>query len=280
MKRKTLYAIFVAAFSAVLYFNYSGGPAAGGAGDVSGSPLSGGICTSCHGGGSFAPTVSAQLLKNGSPVTQYEPGEDYTFRLTITPTNGTPSRYGFQAVALRGESNANAGTWDSPPAGTRISTLSSRQYFEHSTPRPGSTFEIKWEAPVAGSGSVRFYAAGNAVNNNGSTDGDAAAALTNALVISERSTSSAFEVAVLPAEIKAYPNPVEAQLNLKIQIKESGRYFLTLHDMLGKELQRKTIQLLNGENQETLNVDHLAAGHYAVRLTDGKRVATQQIVKN
>lgn len=279
MKRKTLYTLFAAAFCAALFFNNSGGAGASQQTDRTGSPLSSGICSECHGGGIFAPTVEAKLLKNDVVVTQYEPGEDYTFRLTITPTNGTPARYGFMAVALRGTGNLNAGDWDSPPAGTRITSIGTREYFEQSSPRSTNTFEIKWKAPTAGTGAVRFYAAGNAVNGTGGTDGDAAASLSSALTITEKATSSAFDVALLPATINAYPNPVEAQLNLKIQIKESGRYFLTLHDMLGKELQRETIQLLNGENLETLNVSNLAAGHYAVRISDGKRVATQQIVK-
>lgn len=279
MKGRILYTLFAAAFCAVLFLNNSGGAGAAQQADFTGSPLSSGICSECHGGGSFAPTVAAQLLKNNAVVTQYEPGEDYTFRLTITATNGTPSRYGFQAVALRSANNANAGAWDSAPAGTRLTTIANRQYFEHSSPRATSSFDIKWEAPAAGTGAVSFYAVGNAVNGNGGTSGDAAAALAQALVVSERATSSAFEVKELAAFINAYPNPVGEQLNLTIELQESGRYFLSIFDTNGKEIQRKTVQLLSGKNQETLNVENLAAGHYAVRLSDGERVKTQQIVK-
>ncbi|MFN7117892.1 MAG: choice-of-anchor V domain-containing protein [Saprospiraceae bacterium] len=279
MKRKMLYALFVAAFFAVIFLNNSGGAGAIQNADRTGSPLSIGACNECHGGGSFNPTITASLLKDNTVVTRYSPGEDYTFRLTITPGNGTPARYGFQAVALRGENNQNAGTWDSAPSGTQVTTISNRQYFEQSSPRTTNTFDIKWKAPAAGSGPVRFYAAGNAANNNGSSSGDASATLANPLVISEGSTSSAFDVELLPAKMTVYPNPVETQLNLSINIKESGRYFLSVHDMMGKELQRRTIQLLSGDNQESLNVNNLAAGHYAVRLSDGKRVTTQQMVK-
>ncbi len=279
MKSKMLYALFAAAFAAVLFLNNSGGAGAIQQTDRTGSPLSPGSCTECHGGGAFNPSVTATLLKNDAPITQYTPGEDYTFRLTITAANGTPSRYGFMAVALRGTDNLNAGTWDSAPAGTRITTIATRQYFEQSSPRATNSFDIKWKAPAAGSGAVRFYAVGNATNGNGGTSGDAASTLASPLVITEGSTSSAFEVTLLPATINVYPNPVETQLNLQIKIEESGRYFLSVHDLSGKELQRKTVQLLNGDNQESLNVSQLAAGHYAVRISDGKRVATQQIVK-
>lgn len=280
MKRNALYVLFALALGAVLFWNNAGGAGAAQQADRTGSPLSGGgICSECHFGGSYAPNVTAQLLKDGATVNQYEPGEDYTFRLTITATNGTPSRYGFQAVALQGSGNANAGTWDSPPAGTRVIEVNNRSYFEQSSPRNTNSFDIKWKAPAAGTGLVRFYAAGNATNGNGSTNGDAASSLDTPLAITEKSTSAAFDVALLPAEIKAYPNPVETDLNLTILMKESGRYILSIHDMMGRELQRKNIQLLNGENQESLNVNNLAAGHYAIRLSDGKRVATRQIFK-
>jgi hypothetical protein len=84
---------------------------------------------------------------------------------------------------------------------------------------------------------------------------------------------------LLPVEIQAFPNPVGEHLNLKIKTKESGRYFLSIHDASGRQLQQKPIQLLSGENQEMLNMSSLAAGHYTVHLSDGKRVKTQQIVK-
>lgn len=279
MKSKILYTLFAMALGAALFLNNAGGPGAVSRTDVTNSPLSSGNCNECHGGGNFAPAVTATLLENGTPVTQYKPGEDYIFRLKITANNGTPSRYGFQAVALRGESNQNAGTWDSPPSGTQLTTLNNRVYFEHSSPRTTNSFDIKWKAPTTGSGAVRFYASGNATNGDGNSTGDVAASLAAPLLIAEASTSAAFEVPALPATINAYPNPVETQLNLQIQIKESGRYLLTVHDMTGKTLQHKTIQLLNGDNLESLDMSNLAAGHYAVRLTDGKRVATRTVVK-
>lgn len=278
MRQRTVYLLFAVALSTVIFTNYSGGAGANGAGDRTGSPISSGNCNTCHAGGSFAPVVAAQLLKDGNAVTQYVPGGAYTLRVTVSAT-GTPNSYGFQAVALRGADHLNAGAWDSPPAGFRVSTINNRQYAEHSSTRTSNIMEIKWLAPATGAGPVRFYASGNAVNGNGSSSGDAAASLAMALTINEQSTSGAFDVAILPAEINAYPNPVAEQLNLKIKMQESGRYQLSVYDLNGKEMQRETVQLQNGENQETLNVSQLAAGHYAVRLSDGKRVATQQIVK-
>ncbi len=280
MKIRLLYLIFGTALLAVIFWSNSSGAGVVQGIDRTGSPVGSGSCETCHAGGSFSPVITAQLLKDNVPITQYEPGEDYTYRLTINASSGSPAGYGFQTVALRGDNNVNAGTWDSTPSGTRITTLNNRRYFEHSNVLNSNVIEIKWEAPAAGSGPVRFYAAGNAVNGDGTSGGDDPGTLASPLVIAEQSTSSVFATKLLPAEILVYPNPVADQLNLNIQIKESGRYFLSILDLTGKEVQKETIQLINGENIESLNVKNLAAGHYAVRLSDGERVATTKIVKN
>lgn len=280
MKIRLLYALFGIAFFAVLLLSNAGGPGVVQGLDRTGSPLSTGTCSSpgCHDGGDFGSSIAATLLKNGSPVTQYEPGEDYTFRLTINTSNA-PSGYGFHTVALRGTDNLNAGTWDSAPAGFRLTTISNRQYVEHSSPRNSNVLEIKWTAPDAGAGAVRFFASGNAVNRDGTSDGDSPTTLSSPLTINEQSPSAIFGRTLLPAELNVYPNPVKDQLNLNIQIKESGRYFLSIHDLSGKEVQRKAIQLLEGANVEYLDVQSLASGHYTVQISDGERVAAEKILK-
>ncbi len=280
MKTQLLYTLFGAAVLAILFLANSGGAGIVQQIDRTSSPLGEGSCATCHGGGSFNTSMTAQLLKGNDPVTQYEPGEDYTLRLTISAANGTPGGYGFQAVALRGDDNQNAGTWDSPPAGFRLTTLNNRQYVEQNSTRNNNVLEIKWEAPAAGSGSVRFYAAGNAVNRNGSTGGDSPATLDQPLVINEQSTTAVFDKKQLSATIKVYPNPVADQLNLRIQIGKSGRYFLSILDLSGREIQRQAVQLLEGDNLESLELTSLASGHYTVQLSDGERVAAVKMVKN
>ena len=279
MKIKAIYALFFCVLSGTLFLGNSGGAGAVQGVDRTGSPVGSGNCGTCHGGGDFAATLTAQLLKDGAPITEYEPGEDYTFRLTINTSN-SPERYGFQAVALQGAQNANAGAWDSPPSGFRLTNISNRQYVEHNSTRTSNVLEIKWEAPAAGAGPVRFYAAGNAVNFNGSTSGDSPTSLGDMpLTIAEKATSSIFVAKLLPATIKIYPNPVRDRLNLSIQIKESGRYALRVFDLDGKELQSEFVQLLAGENMEAIAVENLPAGNYLVVLSDGERTASAKMLK-
>ncbi len=279
MKIKATYALFFCVLISVIFLGNSGGAGAVQGVDRTKSPLSPGDCSTCHGGGNFAATLTAQLLEDGAPITEYEPGEDYTFRLTINTSN-PPERYGFQVVALQGAQNANAGTWDSPPSGFRLTNISNRQYVEHNSARTSNVLEIKWKAPVAGSGAVRFYAAGNAVNFNGSTSGDSPTSLGNMpLTIAEKATSSIFAAKLLPATVKIYPNPVRDRLNLSIQIKESGRYALRVFDLDGRERQSEFIELIAGENMESIAVENMPAGNYLVVLSDGERTASAKMLK-
>lgn len=279
MKIKLLYILFPTALGAALFFGNASGPGTVQNVDRTGSPLSPATCGTigCHNSGTFSPTLRAELLKDGQRVDAYEPGEDYTLKLTTSAT-GTPSVYGFQTVALLPD-NANAGSFEDIPTGFRSLVLNNRTYVEHTSPRASNTLEVKWEAPAAGAGAVRFYAAGIAANGNGSSSGDGTAALTTPLTITEATTSSVFGVETLAANIRAFPNPVGDQLNLNIEVQESGRYFLSVLNLAGQEIQREAILLQAGTNLEQLQVRDLAAGHYFVRLSDGKRIVTQKILK-
>lgn len=280
MKIRLLYLLFGALLCTVLFLNNSGGAANVQRIDRTGSPLSPATCANpgCHSSGSFSPSISAQLLKDGMTVNAYEPGEDYTLRIQIS-ASGSPTRYGFQTVALMGMNDQNSGTFDSEPAGFNKVTLNNRVYVEHNSPRPANTLEIKWEAPASGSGAVRFYAAGIAANGNGSSSGDGTASLANPLTIGEASVSSVFGVDALAANLDVYPNPVAERLNLRIQIQESGRYFLQIFDTNGRKVQQRTLQLQAGENLETFDMSELAAGNYFVNLSDGNRVVSKKILK-
>ncbi len=281
MKFRMLYTLFLLIFGAAMLLNSSGGPGFLQNTDLSGSPLGFSTCGNCHIGNMFNPSISAQLLKNDVPTTEYEPEEDYTLRLVVNVATGSPARYGFHTVALQGTNNANAGTFDSPPAGFRISTVNNRRYAEHSSPRPTNTLEIKWKAPAAGSGAVRFYAAGIAANGNGSSSGDGAAVLPQPLVIGERIASNLGGVKLLPITMTVFPNPVQDVLNLRIEGDKNGLHTLQLLDAQGREWLRRVVQLRPGSHAESLPVEDLPAGLYILRLMDtAQGIYSVKMIKN
>lgn len=161
--------VLVVAAAAALTAN-SGGPT-GAQGDVSGSPAQDRACASCHLGGSFAPETTLELLDaDGTPQTRYAAGETYTLRVAITEADAAAG-YGFQAVILAADTT-QAGAFGQPADGTRVFPFRGAEYFEHTRRLAEPTAEIAWTAPEAGTGEVTVYAAGNAVNGNGSTSGD------------------------------------------------------------------------------------------------------------
>jgi len=279
MKFKFIYTSFALALSAYLFMGSANGAGAAQNIDRTGSPLGGGTsCSFCHNGGSYSPSLAVQVLDNGTPVTVYEPGKTYTLRTAITAGAGTPSRYGFMAVALTGATNQGAGVFSTPPAGMRKTTISSRIYVEHNTPSMANTFEVEWTAPVAGTGDVRFYAAGNATNNNNGITGDNAVQLTTPLTLTEMATSSLSATALF-RQLSAWPNPVSDELNIRIVTANSGLFKMDVLDAQGRWLRSEQVQLATGENNLRRDWNDATPGVYFVQFSDGEGLATLRVLK-
>ena len=173
MKTRFLLTIFLAAAAYIILSSRSTGAGFNGVGDVSGSPVSSGTCGNCHSGGSFGASVTITLRdQSNNPVTSYLAGQSYILEFDVNNSSGTPGGFAGQAVALT-STNANAGTMGSTlTTNTRTVTISGRSYLEHSSISATGLFRVNWTAPASGTGTVRIFASGLAVNANGGTSGD------------------------------------------------------------------------------------------------------------
>ncbi|MBS1832425.1 MAG: hypothetical protein JST65_06925 [Acidobacteria bacterium] len=99
--------------------------------------------------------------------------------MRVTLADPTAARWGFSLTVRKESSTDFVGSFAVPsePTTRVIQLNGTNRYATHS---PNGTFrqqasqaawEVDWTAPAAGTGSVRFYAAGNAANNNGLADG-------------------------------------------------------------------------------------------------------------
>jgi hypothetical protein len=146
---------------------YSGGPIDG----VTGAPGEG-TCVQCH---TTYPLNSGagSLVVSGIGAT-YMPGQTYTVGVTLA--DPVASRWGFELTALNA-GGASVGSY-TLPATLQQATAGNRTYVKHTLNGtfPGTptshTWEFAWNAPAAGTGTVTFYVAGNAANNNGLFTGD------------------------------------------------------------------------------------------------------------
>lgn len=162
-----LYAFGSIVLSAVLFLSNSSNPPDG----KTGAPFDG-LCSDCHGGGSFQGDVSM----SGIPAT-IAPNTTYNVTLTLTATNGSPSFGGFQLVAVN-SSNQNSGDLINTSGQTGTSFSGGREYIDQ---RGGKAFSggsvswnFDWLSPNGpNNGMFTFYFAGNFTNGNNSSSGDA-----------------------------------------------------------------------------------------------------------
>jgi len=67
-----------------------------------------------------------------------------------------------------------------------------------------------------------------------------------------------------------YPNPASDKSFLAVNMKQGGKAILTIADMTGRTVSKRSIQLYPGSNTIDLETESLAAGSYIVNLTDEK----------
>ncbi|MFK7946187.1 MAG: choice-of-anchor V domain-containing protein [Saprospiraceae bacterium] len=277
MKLKFIYTFFgLAAFTLITMSN-SGGRAGGGQGATT-APGEGTVCTTCHNGGSFGASVDV-ILKDkasGAEVTEYMPGVTYDVEVSIG-TSTTPSGYGFQVLALQNSDNSSISTWaNNITANTRLTTNSGRQYFEQADIATTNIFEAEWTAPVAGTGSVTFYAAGNAVDGSGSTAGDQA--VTSEITFME-STTSTSGLAKLGISLSTFPNPTVNDLTLMLTTTKSKDLVINIYNLNGQKIDDQNVIAQTGENRFQFDVEAYTSGIYFVEITDGINRTSTRFVK-
>ena len=220
----------------------SGGLAAAFGDDGTGGPLSNVDCIDCHGGGSYSPTIEINLFdSNTNLVSSYIPEDTYTVQLVVAATSGSPAGYGVQGVALT-STNQQAGNFNSPiTPNSQIVNLSGRQYIEQNEYNVAGVFEFEWVAPVIGTGDVKVYAAGLAVNGASGTNGDSATSS-----IMKTISENILSIADLKFKdnLKIYPNPSAGTVNIKL-----GTYFekvdLNVSNFIGQTILKKTFENTN-----------------------------------
>lgn len=274
MKRNLL-VLSLSLFAVYVWLGNASGPGAVQGQDRTGSPVSPGYCgvSGCHTGGNFNTEVALLLLDaNEDTITEYTPGEQYRLRISITAQGA--EGYGFQAVALD-SANDGAGEFGDAGTGTQITTISGRQYFEHSSRSSASSFEIDWTAPASGSGEVSFYAAGNAVNANFSNFGDDPD--TTSLVITESLPSNLNAQQAEQVQLQVYPSFVQSEVFSRWS-KDVKAEQLTISDLTGRIYRQEKI--INQPTAElNIPVYDLPGGIYFVRLLTNEGFQTQKFMK-
>ncbi|TAK38615.1 MAG: T9SS type A sorting domain-containing protein [Saprospiraceae bacterium] len=172
MKKKitSVYALFWALLSAFLFMSYASNPPNG----YTGAPPTNNTCSSSAGGCHSGGTMSGNITLTGLPAT-ITPNTTYSLTVTLTRTNSTPQRGGFQATILNA-SNSFVGSFSNAGPSSTLQMDGGITYFEHNPAMffggNDITYTVDWTSPASGSGTITMYTAGNFANGNGNNDGD------------------------------------------------------------------------------------------------------------
>lgn len=224
-------------------------------------------------GGSI--TISAPTLANW----QYFPGAVYPISVTVSRAGCPIFGVGFEALRSSG---ANAGTLTAGVGTTlKAATIlgNTRTNIVHTlnggTSSTGSkTFTFNWTAPAAGTGTVTFYAAGNATNGNGSTSGDFI--YTTSQTVTESATG--IEEGVVASSIKIHPNPIVDNINLSFQLMSNEEVAVRILSLEGKLVETALQEKLQSGNHNLVIPAPTQKGIYLLELNHSSGTATRKIV--
>ncbi|GEM_PF-1059505 len=268
-----LLVLFVAALTAEMAMTNAGGPPGG----HTGAPGDG-DCTSCH--SSFAlnsGTATRSLVLNSDPgITSYIPGQTYT--VTYTLSQAAIVTFGFQATVKRANGNA-AGTLINPTPG-QMSI--SGNYINHNSGGNSATsagqrvWSFNWTAPAAGAGTVTFYVAGNATNDDGSNSGDRI--YTNSFAFTEAAAPAAVNAATFNPAVICRGNNVTVNFTITGAFTAGNTFTAQLSDASGSFASPVTIGSVTSTTASaitaTIPAGSTAGTGYRIRVVSSNPVLT------
>ncbi len=198
---------------------------------------------SCHG----TPSTNSQVTILGDPLTNgYEPGVTYTMTTGILNTNGKLAA-GFDLGVTDGTLIAGANNQLVNGELTHVSP--------QALTNGAVAFIYEWTAPSAGAGDVTFNVAINAVNGDGSTDGDEY----NVYTATAKEITAPDQVEnLVEQDITLFPVPADDFLHVKY---DADIEDLQIFSVLGQEMRTHSQKETDGYK---LDISELSSGGYVL----------------
>ena len=253
-------------FSLLAFFTLTAGVMyhSGTPGGKTGSPADGSSCTQCHTG---TPVTQTGWISSDIPVDGYVPGETYT--VALIGSHPGAAKYGFEMTSEDG-SNSKMGVFT-------VTNSTTTQLFNDNSithtaggnapVNDGFDYSFSWTAPTIGTGEVTFYAAVNAANGNGSSQGDVIY-LTSQAVSEEIITGIGDVVA---HDFSIYPNPATDVLNISFPDGDIG--LMSIFNVTGKLMRSETV---NDGSQFSLT--ELSKGVYFVMVSSNGNTFKEKLI--
>jgi hypothetical protein len=240
-------------------------------------------CATCHNTGTYGSSATLQVFDSlgTTLVTKYATGKQYTIRMTINVTSGTPTAYGFQMIDIRKSDNSNVKGFlpkSEQAANIGIDTLKStnRIYAEHNAKLTTNVINVKWKAPSTDLGNIVFYGAGNAVNSNFNFQGDNG---TPSVSVQLASPTSRVNELAENVSIQLSPNPTPSMVSVQIDSKKSKAVKIQVIDLSGRTVVTENWNISVGNNQKSLDLNSFSKGAYMIQIVENQDIITKKIIK-
>jgi hypothetical protein len=247
---------------------------------LTGSPDEDNCSSNCHvdyplnsGGGSVlisSPTLEAKNWK-------YVPGQTYKIDITITKTGAKNFGFGFEALNSNNEDAGSIIVTDSLKTQLQ-KAFNDRTNIMHKN-KVGIaantfTYTFNWQAPTTDIGTVTFYAASNASNNDGTLQGDYIYTTTKEITSLTLNTSEKFS-AIINAYL--YPNPTVDYIYLVTPAQLPDKLNMYIYNLGGKLVLKKE----NITANTAINIVQLPKGNYIAKFEslNGIGVITKKFIK-
>ncbi len=282
--KKIIY-LFASFATILLFVNNATGPVAKQQKGYTGAPGDQpNTCVTCHNSGTYGSSATIQVFDSlgTTAVTKYVLGKQYTLRLTISVTSGTPSAYGFQMIDIRKKDSTNvkgflAKTSQAADIGIDTIAATGRVYAEHNAKLTSNVINVKWKAPSTDLGTIVFYAAGNAVNSGGTFAGDNGTPSVSVQITSP--ISSGVNELAENVQIQLSPNPTPSTLSVWLDSKVSKGLKIQITDISGRIVLSENWSVAMGQNQRVLDLHTFAKGVYMVQIVDNQNIISKKILK-
>ena len=241
MKKSLLLIPVTIALVIFFYPTTSNSNSTGSVGGKTGSPTDGANCTQCHG----AQQGQGATITTDIPSTGYEPGNIYNITATINSGLGFGDPKGFEVTCEENTNDTKAGSFGtSDPINTQF-TNNSNAVTHTAAGNSLNTWNLTWEAPIAGTGDITFYGAfieaGYPIGNN---QGDFL-----------NSTTVSFN---------------EEIVNSTINLSEESNFTFNSADKIIEAVKNVSIYDINGKlilftNKKLTNISNLSNGIYILK---------------
>jgi hypothetical protein len=125
---------------------------------------------------------------------------------------------------------------------------------------------MKWKAPDAGTGPLKFYVAVIAANNNGGNGGDNL--LIDTLEIQENTMVGVNEINTL--NLQVYPNPITDFVHISGELNDDATI-----EVFNTNMQ----SVLKKKASNVLDMRDLSSGSYLLKVNQDNRTFTKRVIK-